>query len=290
MIGPWPHGLNPTRVLSGVDFGADALVDLDTYALRFFDRWLRDEPNHLDDEPSVYLFITGADEWRSYPEFPVPDTDYRRFYFHSDGHANTLLGDGTLSTEAPAADEPDDTYTYDPANVANQFWDIAGGPVDDRAVSTRDDVLCYTSAPLTEALEIAGWVGVTLHAASSALDTDWHVRLVDVHPDGAARFLCRGALRARFRESFERPVLLEPDVPAEFAFTMDATGVRFQPGHRIRVEVTSSWFTQYDRNMNTGAPNPFRDATPVTAAQRIVHSPAMASHVVLPVLPAGPPA
>jgi predicted acyl esterase len=108
--------------------------------------------------------------------------------------------------------------------------------------------------------------------------------LVDVHPDGSARFLCRGALRARFRESFERPVLLEPGVPALHEFTLDACGVRFLAGHRIRVEVFSSWFTQYDRNLNSGADNYFRDDEVVVAEQRVHHEPGLESCVVLPVV------
>jgi putative CocE/NonD family hydrolase len=164
-------------------------------------------------------------------------------------------------------------------------WRLDDGPIDDRVVSTRHDVLCYTTEPLIEPLNVVGWVTCRLYAASSALDTDWHARLIDVHPDGAARFLCRGALRARFRESLTEPTLLTPGEPTLFEFTMDATGVRFLPGHRIRLEITSSWFTQYDRNLNTGATNPFcDDGPPVVATQTVYHEPGLASHVALPVV------
>ena len=121
-------------------------------------------------------------------------------------------------------------------------------------------------------------------AASSARDTDWHVRLCDVHPDGSARFLCHGMLRARFRESFEQPRLLTPGQVYEFTFGTDACGVRFLPGHRIRVEVTSSWFPEYDRNTNSGAENNFLDARLVVAHQRIFHERGRASHITLPVI------
>jgi len=285
VIGPWPHGVNRSRTLSGVDFGPDAVIDLDTLVLRFFDRWLRGADNGVDAEPPVHLFVVGADEWRTFDTFPVPGTEHRPFYLHSGGRANTLLGDGGLSETAPLAEEPDDTYRFDPTDVLTQHWSVLEGPVDDRVATTRDDVLCYTSAPLTTPLDVVGWVTAVLWASSSAVDTDWHVRLVDVHPGGAARFLCRGALRARFRNSFAEPELLEPDRPTRFEFTMDATGVRFLPGHRIRVEVTSSWHTQYDLNMNTGAENPFTDATPTTAVQHVLHRPGFESHVLLPVLP-----
>jgi putative CocE/NonD family hydrolase len=159
------------------------------------------------------------------------------------------------------------------------------GPVDDRLVSTRQDVLCYTSEPLSEPLDVVGWVSCRLYASSSARDTDWHVRLLDVYPDGSARFLTKGLLRARFRESFEQPMLLEPGQPALHEFTMDACGVRFLPGHRIRVELTSSWFTQYDRNLNSGADNFFTDDTVVIADQQIHHRHGLASCVLLPVVP-----
>jgi len=284
LIGPWPHRTNRTRRLSGLDFGEHALIEMDDYIIRFFDRWLKGVANGIEAEKPVYVFVIGANEWWAEDDWPLPGTEEVPFYFHSGGRANTLNGDGGLSTLAPAADEPPDTYRYDPLDVARILWKLEDGPIDDRIVSTRGDVLCYTSEPLTEPLDVVGWVTCRLYAASSALDTDWHVRLVDVHPDGAARFLCRGALRARFRESLETPKLLEPGTPTLFEFTMDATGVRFLPGHRIRVEVTSSWFTEYDRNLNSGAENPFQDAEAVVATQTVFHRPALASHVVLPVI------
>src|SRR4029077_10017164 len=126
------------------------------------------------------------------------------------GKANSLKGDGILSVEPPGT-EPPDRYAYDPANPVGSFWNLRDGPVDDRIPSIRDDMLCYTTEPLTEALDVVGTVTCVLLASSSARDTDWHVRLVDVHPDGAARFLCHGMLRARFRDSFESVSLLKPD-------------------------------------------------------------------------------
>ena len=145
-------------------------------------------------------------------------------------------------------------------------------------------MLCYTSEVLTEPLDVVGPVSVTLYASSSALDTDWHVRLCDVHPDGSARFLCHGMLRARFHESFEQPKLLEPGEVYKFNFDADACGVRFLPGHRIRVEITSSWFPEYDRNMNSGAENNFLDDQIVVAHQQIFHDQGRPSHVLLPVV------
>ncbi len=284
VIGPWPHLINRSREVSGVDFGADALVDLDGYIVRFLNRYLKNEDNAIEHEKPVHVFVTGADDWWAEDDWPLPGTEEVPFYFHSGGRANTHEGDGTLSTDPPTTDEPSDQYVYDPLDPGRVLWNFREGPVDDRAATAREDVLCYTSEVLTEPLDVVGWVTCRLEASSSATDTDWHVRLVDVHPDGSARFLCRGALRARFRESFEHPTLLEPGRPTTFGFTMDATGVRFLPGHRIRVEVCSAWFTQYDRNLNSGAENPFDDAAPRPATQTVLHRPGHASHVVLPVV------
>jgi putative CocE/NonD family hydrolase len=284
VIGGWPHWVNRTRRLSGLDFGEHAVIELDDYIIRFFDRWLKGKPNNIEHEKPVYVFVIGANEWWAEDDWPLPGTEYVPFHFHSAGGANTLNGDGSLTREKPASAEPADRYAYDPINTARVFWNLHEGPIDDRVVSTRPDVLCYTSEPLTEPLDVVGWVSCELYAASSALDTDWHVRLVDVHPDGASHFLCRGAMRARFRESLEKPKLLEPGKPTRFEFTMDAIGVRFLPGHRIRVEVTSSWFTEYDRNLNTGAENPFHDSHAVVANQTVFHEPGMESRVILPVV------
>lgn len=283
IIGPWPHRVNRTRTLNGLDFGEQALIDLESYQIRFYDRWLKGVKNGIETEAPVYVFVLGANEWWAEPDWPLPDAEDLPFYFHSRGGANSLKGDGGLSTEPPGA-EPADSYAYDPADPNGMLWRIEDGPVDDRLPSIRDDMLCYTSDVLTEPLDVVGPVSVTLFASSSARDTDWHVRLCDVHPDGSARFLCHGMLRARFRESFEAPKLLEPDEVYEFTFGADACGVRFLPGHRIRVEVTSSWFPEYDRNTNSGAENNFLDHELVVAHQRVFHELSRASHVTLPVV------
>jgi putative CocE/NonD family hydrolase len=286
IIGPWPHWVNRERALNGVDFGDDALIDLDGYIRRFFDRWLKGERNRIDEERPVHVFVLGANEWWEDNTWPLPGTEYTPYYFHSGGRANTLLGDGTLSTETPGAETPD-SYVYDPRDPVRFLWNLRDGPVDDRLVSLRQDVVCYTSDVLTEPLDVVGPVECVLHATSSAPDTDWHVRLVDVYPDGSARFLCHGALRARFRESYERPKLMQPGERYEFRIGMDAAGNRFLPGHRIRVELTSSWFPKYDRNMNTGADNNFLDASPQPAQQTILHEASAPSHIVLPVVRRG---
>jgi putative CocE/NonD family hydrolase len=285
VIGPWPHWVNKSRTLSGLDFGANAVTGFDTYTLRFFDYWLRGiKDNALSDEARVHVFVIGANEWWEADEWPLPGTEPTAFYLHSGGHANTHRGDGTLSRECPL-DEPCDRYESDPLDPIRVLWDLHEGPVDDRAVSARPDVLCYTSERLAEALDVVDPVKAVLYAAFSARDCDWHVRLVDVHPDGAARFLCHGVLRSRFREGYERAVFLEPGRIERFEIDMTATGVRFLPGHRIRVEIASSWFSRFERNPQTDAANWMTDERePVIAQQQIFHDAQCASYVSLPVI------
>ncbi|MEO0400365.1 MAG: CocE/NonD family hydrolase [Pseudomonadota bacterium] len=283
IIGPWHHSVNKDRGLNGVDFGEQAIVNLDEYKIRFLDRWLKGDKNGLDNDPRVQVFVIGANKWRTADAWPMPGTDFTQFYFHSHGDANTSNGGGALSRTAPG-DEPSDGFTYDPSNPIGMLWKLLDGPVDDQLVSQREDMLCYTTEALNEPLDVVGPVSCVLYGSSSALDTDWHVRLVDVHPNGEARYLCHGALRARFRRSFSDPKLLEPNKVYKFDIGMDACGIRFLPGHRIRIEVMSSWFPRYDRNTNSGAVNNFRDDTLVIANNRIYHDAAHPSHVVLPLV------
>ncbi|MGI8406411.1 MAG: CocE/NonD family hydrolase [Thermomicrobiales bacterium] len=284
LIGPWPHVGNLVRSLNGVDFGDQAIINLNDHVVRWFDHWLKGIANGVEQDPRVTVFVLGVNEWRTYSDWPIPGATETPFYFHSDGKANTLLGDGKLSGIAPEETEAHDRYLYDPADPVHVLWKIADGPVDDRIASTRSDVLCYTSEVLTTPVEAIGRASVVLYASSSARDTDWHVRLCDVHPDGSARFLAHGMLRARFRESFETPHFIEPGEINRFEFGLDAVGIRFLVGHRIRVEITSSWFPEYDRNTNSGAANNFIDDQFVVATNQIFHDPEYPSHIVLPLI------
>ena len=193
--------------------------------------------NGIEHEPPAYIFLLGTNEWLAFAEWP-PSCNETSFYLHSRGNAQTLLGDGILSTRPPGT-EAEDSYRYDPLDPVRTSWSIGDGPVDDRLVTTRPDLLCYTSEMLLQPLDVIGWPAVQLFASSSAIDTDWHVRLCDVYPDGSARFLSHGALRARFRQSFEQPVMLSPNEPTQFDIEMgQPVANRFLPGHRIRLEVT----------------------------------------------------
>ena len=233
-------------------------LDLTGLQLRWFDRWLKEVDNGVDQEPPVTLFVMGIDEWRTEADWPLPDTQYRPYYLHSAGQANTLHGDGTLSAEPPG-DEPPDVYLYNPLRpvptVGGQILLPGGnvnGPRDQREVELRDDVLVYSTPVLDRPVEVTGPIELRLFVASSARDTDFTGKLVDVYLDGRAMFLTEGILRARYRTSFTVLELLEPDAVYELRLDLWATANVFLPGHRIRLEVSSSNFPRFARNSNTG--------------------------------------
>ncbi len=285
VIGPWPHRVNRSRELNGVDFGPDAIAALDAYTIQFFDRWLRGKTdNDLDNAARVHVFVLGANQWWEADHWPLPGTRQKPLYLHSGGKANSHRGDGTVSFIKPG-NEPHDSYDSDPLDPVRTTWRLGDGPVDDQWVTARHDILCYTSEALTEPLDVVGNITAVLYASSSARDCDWHIRMVDVHPDGAARFLCHGVLRSRFRGGFDKTVLLEPGEVTRFDIEMTASGVRFLPGHRIRIEISSSWFSRFDRNPQTGVRNLMTDtSTPVIARQKVHHSRSHASHIMLPII------
>jgi putative CocE/NonD family hydrolase len=214
------------------------------------------------------------------------------YYLHSSGRANTAAGDGELSTEAPAQTAAD-TFLYDPqrpvpslgGRVMAPSTANAAGPVDQRPAETRDDVLCFTSPVLTEPLEVTGHVSLTLYASSSAPDTDFTGKLVDVFPDGRAIFLTDGIIRARYRNSLAEPEPLTPGEPVELGLDLSVTSNVFRPGHRIRLEVSSSNFPRFDRNTNTGGVIADESAgEAIVAVNRVLHGPGYPSRLILPVI------
>lgn len=269
---------------------ADAL-DLTGLQLRWFDRWLKETDNGVDREPPVMLFVIGIDRWRAEADWPLPGTQYRPYCLHSAGRANTLHGDGTLSDEPPG-DEPPDVYLYNPLRpvltVGGQILMPGGnanGPRDQRAVEMRDDVLVYSTPVLERPVEVTGPIELRLFVASSARDTDFTGKLVDVYPDGRAMILTEGILRARYRNSFTAPELLEPDAIYEIRLDLWATANVFLPGHRIRLEVSSSNFPRFDRNSNTGGEIASEAAGQYRPAiNRIFHDAAHPSHLILPII------
>jgi putative CocE/NonD family hydrolase len=293
IIGPWTH-LNFSGSFPEREFGpraSSAAIDLPGIHLRWFDRWLKGADNGVDTEPPVLIFVMGTDQWRTEADWPLPDTQYRPYYLHSAGQANTLHGDGTLSEESPG-DEPADVYLYNPLRpvptIGGQVILPGGnamGPRDQRDVERRDDVLVYSTPVLDRAVEVTGPIELVLFVASSARDTDVTGKLVDVFPDGRAMILTEGILRARYRHSFTTPELLEPDAVYELRLNLWATANVFLPGHRMRLEVSSSNFPRFDRNSNTGGEIASEAAAQYRpAVNRIIHDAAHPSHLILPIM------
>ena len=284
LMGPWGHAVNTTRKLGEVDFGPHAVIDLWGYAARWLDVRLG---RGTEDVPNVRIFVMGTNEWRDETEWPLARAEFTDFYLHSGGSANSRFGDGRLTTEAPSDDEPADGYTYDPARpvpfVTNPTSSQLGGPDDYSAIEQRGDVLCYSTDPLEADTEITGPIKLKLFASSSAVDTDFTAMLIDVHPSGFCQRLCDGIVRARFREGFDREVLMEPGTVYEFEVDLWNTCQVFKAGHRIRLDVSSSSFPKFDRNLNTG--EPIATGTKMVSAEnKILHDAAHPSRLILPVV------
>lgn len=294
LVGPWTHGMFDSTV-GELDFGIgssglflDYRGDLTDYHLRWFDATLKGDESALENEPPVKVFVMGENRWRGYEKWPVPGAREEKWHLHPGG---------LLSRRPPPRGGPE-VYDYDPEDPAP----TVGGPIllapihvpgprDQREVEARRDVLVYTSDALQERYTVLGTVHATLYAASSAPDTDFVVRLVDVYPDGRAICLADGILRASARESYPAPGVVDPKPPSPiepervYRYEIDlwATGLTFLPGHRIRVEVTSSSFPRWERNLNTGESG-IRSSRTQVAHQRIFHDPERPSHVTLTVV------
>ena len=252
---------------------------------RWFDHWLRDGDASVMDFGPVRIFVMGTNEWRDEAAWPLERAMPTPFYLHSQGRAGETLDDGVLNRQTPGS-EPADEYTYDPSDPVPTFamTGYSRAPYDPTPLQSRDDVLVYTSEPMTEPLEVTGYVELVLWVSSSAPDTDFTGKLIDVAPDGSARTLTDGILRARYRNGFERPELLSPGEAVELRIDLLATSNVFLPGHRIRLEVSSSNFPRFDRNPNTGA-DFGTEAEPRPARQTIHHDASRPSHLLLPVVP-----
>ena len=289
MVGPWTHSqIGSAEPFGDVDFGPDAAVDIPGEHLRWYDQRLRGIDTGIDEEPPVRIFVMGRNTWRSEDEWPLARTKYTAWYLHSGGRANSVSGDGKLSLQAPG-DEPADRFAYDPADpvptVGGQsMFPSNTGPRDRRAVERREDVLVYTTDTLASDVEATGPVELILFAASDARDTDFTATLVDVYPDGMAIHVTEGIVRARFRESFRRPCLIPHGAVVEYRIVLWETGNVFKAGHRIRLEVSSSNFPRFDRNLNTGNV-PGLDEEMRVARQTIHHCSQYTSYLRLPVIP-----
>lgn len=287
IVGPWGHGA--ARKVGDVEFGDVAYLDMFERELRWFNHYLKGEDNGINREAPVRIYYMGANKWKDEQDWPIPGTEYRPLHLASGGNANSLRGDGRLEWARPG--EGRDQYTYDPTQPVPTVGGnnccgtpTLAGPRDQRPVERRSDVLVYTSPILDQPLAIAGPVKMKLHASTDGPDTDWMVKLVDVHPNGFAMNVAEGILRARFRKGLDKPELLKPGQTYEFEIDMAGTANVFQPGHRIRVDITSSSFPQFDRNLNTGEPLA-KAAKPRVARQTVHHGGSRPSHILLPVVP-----
>ncbi len=287
VIAPTDHALSP---LSSGHVGRIA-VERDAWSFdrveRFFARWLRGARNGVEDDPVVQAYVVGANRWRSADSWPLPGTEFTSFYLHSRGRAMTAEG-GELSREAPAEEAPD-VFSYDPDVplvywLSRSLWDAASELDDRRPVESRPDVLVYSTSPLTTDLEVVGPLSVTLYASSSAPATDFTAALVDVFPDGYAQLVQEGI--ARVTGADDGDALRDDDgLAREIVVGLCATGHLFAAGHSLRLEVSSSNFGRYDRNLNTGHA-PGTDAQRAVARQTIYHDRRRPSHLTLPVVPA----
>jgi putative CocE/NonD family hydrolase len=294
VIGPWTHFLPFDNKVGELNFGqraAAGTLDWDGLLLRWLDWVLKGEANGAAGDPPVRLFVMGENRWRTEEEWPLRRATPTPYYLRGGGRANSLRGDGWLSP-VPPGDEPPDHYVYNPRDpvptrggglCCSLVW-TPGGVYDQRPVEERADVLVYTTPPLERAVEVTGPITVTLYAASSAVDTDWTAKLVDVHPNGYAQNLTDGILRARYRHGPEQPRPLTPGAVERYTLDLWATSNVFLPGHRLRVEISSSNFPRFDRNPNTGRPAA-GEADLQPAFQTVFHDGARPSHITLPIVP-----
>jgi putative CocE/NonD family hydrolase len=291
LIGPWDHELGAKS--SEVDFGTHATTDaadMHGIELEHFARHLKGE---TPETWRVRIFVMGENVWRDEDDWPLTRARATAWYLHSDGDARGAAG--RLSPAVPAG-EPSDAYLYDPRDPAPTIGGAVGlpglaqglsaGPFDQRPAEARPDVLVYTSDALVEPLEVTGPLRATVYAATSAPDTDFVVRLCDVHEDGASRILAEGILRARFRDGYDSPSPVEPGRAYAYDIDLGATSNVFLPGHRLRVDVTSSSFPHFEPNPNTGNPTGQDGPRDLRAAlQTVFHDAQRPSHIVVPVIP-----
>jgi len=294
IVGPNVHcayaGLGPNYRSGDRQLG-DTSFDTSGQMWAFFDRFLKGQADRFPSTtPKVRYYSMGENKWKEASQWPPKEVQEMRLYLHSSGKANSVFGDGKLSFTAPG-NEPADSFVYDPKTPVQTIGGgdccnggvVVPGAFDQRPVEVRHDVLVYTSDPLKEPVKIAGFVDAILHVSSDAKDTDFAVKLVDVAPDGNAYIIDDTIFRARFREGYNREVFMEKGKTYKIDFTPMSTANVFLPGHRIRVEVTSSNFPKFVRNLNTGGRNEF-EKEGVAATNEVKHSRSAPSYLVLPVI------
>jgi putative CocE/NonD family hydrolase len=292
IAGPWPHGWQFQATLGDLSFGAQADTlgsEVNKIQIAFFDRYLRGKDIGI---PRVRYFLMGKNEWYNADTWPLPSVTWQRFCFHSRGKANTSGGDGLLSRNEPGSETPD-TFKYQPLDpvptvggpiiVPLAAPGMVAGALDQHHIEKRADVLCYSTPELEQDIEITGPLQVHLFAATSVRDTDFTTKFCDVYPDGRSYNLAEGLMRASGLKFAEKPELINPGEPYEYVITLGNTSQLFRKGHRIRIQISSSNFPLFDRNMNTG--NEIgKDKQGVVAIQTVFHQPGYVSYLDLPVI------
>lgn len=253
--------------------------------LKWFDFWLKGQKNSVTDMPKVQYFTIGKNKWQSADEWPLPETKFTKYYLHSGGNANSRYGDGTLSQKT-SENEFSDKYTYDPGNPVPTIGGSRSEPAgafDQAEVEIRNDVLVYSTPVLKKGIEITGPITLILYVSSSARDTDFTAKLIDVYPDGKAYNIQDAIFRARYREGLTKKVWMERDKVYKIQINLNAASNYFASGHVIRLQVSSSNFPMYERNLNTGGNN-YDETEWILAKNTIHHSKKYPSHVVLPII------
>lgn len=251
LIGPWAHSRR--RSYQNIDFGPEAVVDATELQIRWFDHWLKGQKNDIGKMPPWRIFVMGDNVWRDEAHWPLERAETKTMFITSAGQANTPNGDGRLVWQEPTSGT--DQFTYDPSIPVPSLHGpgLQACATDQRPLADREDILVFKSEPLKERFEVTGHPAVDLYASSTAPDTDFFARLIDVAPDGMAREVSLGMVRARYRASLEHPKLIAPGAVVKYTIKLNATSNAFLPGHRIRLDITSSDFPNYDRNHNTAA-------------------------------------
>ncbi len=290
LLGPWDHGSVGKTKVAEVEFGTGATVDTFALQLDWFDRHLKqDAAAQAKPFPPVRYFSMGDNVWHDAQTWPPEGFTSTSFYLHSDGKANTRQGNGRLTPEAPTQDETPDTFRADPAKPtpanpitkARPIKAAVWGPVDQSATEDRDDVLVYTSEPMTEPLTFAGNAEAKLNVSTDTPDADWAVKLIDVHPDGFAQNIARGILRGRYRNSLLKPELMQPGQVYEITVDLGPVAATIAKGHQLRVDISGADFPLYDRNPNTA--EGITSSKTAIATEQVHHKPGTLSRIVLPV-------
>lgn len=269
----------------------DARLNYDEQIYGWFDMWLKGESNDFKEStPRVQYYTMGSNEWQSSNSWPPEGATMKTFYLDSDGSANSMFGDGILSDDASANDDPD-SFIYDPMNPVPSYGGnvcctgnaVQGGSFDQQIMETRNDILVYTSAPLQEGTEVSGFIESTLYVSSDAKDTDFTIKLIDVYPDGRAYNLDETIQRVRYRDGYDKQVFMTEGEVYKLEMTPMATSNHFPKGHRIRIEISSSNFPRFARNLNTGGSN-YDEKEGVVAENTIHHSKEYPSQIRIPIV------